>query len=179
MNTRLSELYGEDAHYLVLDGPVTREKTEEIWNDVFEKFKDNPDRAFVLTITTSGGEFMTAYNFYMKIKYWGVKLVTVALGSVSSAGVILCLAGQERLAHRGALFVIHDLSTEIENASLHEEDLLRLAAILRKTRLMLYQLLKQHLKVTGRRLKSLLTQRTEPFLDTEARNLGIIHKIID
>lgn len=177
MYTKLTERYGEDLHCLVLDGEINAEVLEKMWNEIFEKFKDNPEQIFVLIITSPGGEFMPTYNFCMKVRFWGVKLVTVAIGTVFSAGALLFLAGYERLALRGALFLFHNPRTHFEHAHFEEREHVRFAAHLRTSKTAQKQFLADELRLDKRTIQKLLDADRQIFTD-EAMKLGIVHEII-
>lgn len=178
MYTRLTERYGEDLHCLVLDGEINKEVLEAMWNEIFEKFKNNPEQTFVLIITSPGGEFLATYNFYMRVRFWGVKLVTVGLGAVFSAGALLFLAGYERLALRGAIFLFHNSQTHVDHAQLDKNDHIKFVAHLKTSEMAQQQLLADELGLNKRAIRKLLSADRQIFTD-EALKLGIVHEIIE
>ncbi len=66
-----------------------------------------------LHITTNGGDLMSGFFGYDKIKGSLIKISTIIEGSVASAGSLLSMAGQRRYITPNSHLLIHQLRTGI------------------------------------------------------------------
>lgn len=178
---KLKKQFGDNADFLFIDGEITSIVLKKFWQRIFEKTNKNPDQLFILFITTGGGDFDAARDFYCKVKLYNINLVTVAVGQALSAGVTLLLAGNKRFATPHTAFLFHlcemtpeDLGDEgrLNNATLRR--VMRSNAITDKTEL---GILAEELNIGERRIARMVERETY-FLTDTALKIGLVHKLI-
>lgn len=131
----------------------------------------------VLYLNSSGGDLDIAWSLYDYVRLSGLHLVTIGVGDVESAAVLLFLAGKERYASKSSSFLIHGPVLELHNAELSESNI-------EQTKLhvlsMHYRYLKVLSKVTGLSKKEMiaLAKGASPFPAKRAKELGIVHHIV-
>jgi ATP-dependent protease ClpP protease subunit len=68
---------------------------------------ENPQEEIKIYISSGGGSLTAAIAFYEWIRIKKIDITTIAVGNVSSAAVILFLAGERRVATACSSFLIH------------------------------------------------------------------------
>jgi len=63
-----------------------------------------------LSIVSLGGKFEYAVAFFDWVRIRGIRLTTIAVGEVASAGIYIFLAGQKRKAGKNCVFFFHESS---------------------------------------------------------------------
>ena len=75
---------------------------------------DNPIDCLKLNISSLGGSVTSAITLYNFLKKLPFKVVTHNLGEVTSAAVIMYLAGSERTAEKVSKFIIHPVKGRMD-----------------------------------------------------------------
>ena len=65
----------------------------------------------LLTITSTGGNPFAVFAFYDWIRIKEIPLITLALGNINSAAIILFLSGETRIAGANSIFRFHEFTT--------------------------------------------------------------------
>ena len=103
-DSMLPYTYRNDTLYIHYWYSVTASNLK-IFLDAVDYYKP---KVVVLTVETAGGEPQAAINFIWYIRQHA-KLITKSSGLVASAGVLLFLGGDKRIATKYTIFLIHDL----------------------------------------------------------------------
>lgn len=118
------EIYKPDRWVYFLKD-VDSENILELQQTLTQKFKQQPGGGIVLFINSGGGDADLAVGFYYWTKFLKLNLTTIGMGQLSSAGVVLFLAGNKRYLlpdtylyfHEGSMPTTKDMSpTEVERA---------------------------------------------------------------
>lgn len=88
-------------------GSVDIENYKKVTGEIIEHHQDEPEREITLYVTSDGGEATLALGFYDLVRIEKIPLTGVALGKVSSAGLIVFLAAERRLASSNCIFMMH------------------------------------------------------------------------
>ncbi len=85
---------------------------------ILEEFKSTMQKGEVVTVVlnTEGGSAFQGLAIYDLLKSSGLKLRTIVLGEVASAGVVILLAGNERWMHRNAAIHFHATALQFEES---------------------------------------------------------------
>lgn len=172
----LQKRFGREAHIIVYDCEVDRGRLDKIWRVIFEKISEAPDRLFVMIITTTGGSFDAARNFYTKVKFYDVNLTTIAVGDCLSAGITLALAGKTRLATKHTQFLLHQSPVDGQR-DMSRAEVRRLLTGSRQCDREELAILASNLTIDPRRIKRMVDQETY-FSENLAQKIGLVHQII-
>lgn len=88
-------------------GEVRENNYKEIVEKVIYFYEEDPQQEITLYVTSQGGDATLALAFYDLIRLLEIPLKTIGFGKVSSAGIIILLAGRERLASSNCIFMMH------------------------------------------------------------------------
>jgi len=91
--------------YLI--GMIGTENINKTIEEIRKLYEEDPQEEITLLIGSGGGTIGPALTFYEWVKLKSIPLVTVAIGEVSSAAVIIFLAGQKRKATSHSFFLLH------------------------------------------------------------------------
>ena len=177
MISKVLEHCGKNVEKIVVSGSITQEKMDEVQKDMMETLLKNPEQKFLLIVTTNGGSAMAAYNFLLWVEFWEIDLITVALGTVFSAGFVLYLAGKERLAHPNSTFLAHAMSVTM-NGSLSAEELAEQCAKLRMMRVTLHEIFKRKLNVGDQEINQMLEIEGRSLTYEEAKAINLVNTVI-
>lgn len=146
---------------------------EQRLEDIY--YKDKPISLF---LTTSGGSTDEALAIYDIIKHSRTQVNIYVLGRCYSAGFIILLAGDCRLAYPNANFMLHELSynPEYDKLTTHKNYVQEFGRCQEK----INQLILQNTKIKLDKLNDYLEKGKDWYMNTdEALDLGVIDKIID
>lgn len=90
-----------------LMGRIDVERIEKIQREITEALKTHPNEEITLILSSPGGGLGPALAFYEWVRLKNIPLTTIAIGEVSSAAVIVFLAGKKRLATTHTFFCLH------------------------------------------------------------------------
>jgi ATP-dependent protease ClpP protease subunit len=172
----LQKRFGRNAFIINCDGEITEERLSKIWTAMYEAMNNDPQKLFVMTISTDGGSFDAAKNFYCKIKFFKVNLITVGVGRVWSAGCTLLIAGKKRLAVKHTDFLFHEC---VDDST--KNNTTRLGQILAQSRVTdeaEQEIFAENLKISRKEIAKMVKEETY-FSAKVARRIGIVHKIIN
>lgn len=91
--------------YLI--GKIDEKNINKAREGVLKAWKENPEKEIILFICSGGGKGDIAISFYEWIKLKKIPLVTIAIGQVSSAAIIVFLSGRKRKATPHSWFLVH------------------------------------------------------------------------
>jgi ATP-dependent protease ClpP protease subunit len=145
---------------------------------------ENSEEEIKIYISSGGGSLTAAIAFYEWIRIKEIQMTTIAVGNVSSAAIIIFLAGEKRLATAFSSFLIHPGGN-------YRYDLLRfIGKIIPLRRLkedenfeeynnfVSIKIMKERTNISEDLAKKSIT-KSFLFLNPEkAKELGLIHKII-
>ena len=97
---------------------INRDATLEM-QSLLDEFKENDigknnNEPVTVVLNTEGGSAFQGLAIYDLLKSCGFKLKTIVLGEVASAGVVIFLAGDERLMHKNAAIHFHATALQFE-----------------------------------------------------------------
>ena len=90
-----------------LIGEIEERKIYALECKITERFMKDPTKPILLHMSSGGGDMSLALGFYDWVKQYNIQLVTIAKGEVSSAALIIYLAGIHRLAMPNSSFYVH------------------------------------------------------------------------
>ena len=90
-----------------LMGRINEESVNKARERILELWEADQSKEITLFICSSGGAGNPAIAFYEWVKLKNIPLVTVAIGEVSSAAIIIFLSGQKRKATQHSWFMVH------------------------------------------------------------------------
>jgi len=168
--------------YLI--GMISTENINKIMEEIRKLYEGNPEEEVTLLIGSGGGAIGAALSFYEWIKIKNIRLVTVAIGEVSSAAVIIFLSGQKRKATPNSFFALH------KGGSFKEDIRMALLRILSPSRYrdesdwwktykkFEVEIVKKETKISSEEIEKALTKEHLILPATEALRCGLIHEII-
>ena len=132
-----------------------------------------------LSVIGCSGDIGLAVGFYSWIKYNRVDLVTVGMGELDSAALVVLLAGQERYCFRGTRFVLYGPSfTFGSKTTFHVAELEEKLQVLEAQQSLLLGILKSEKSLSSKDLFPLETRGLN-FSDEEAVKKGIVQSIVE
>ena len=156
---------------------VTEEDAER-WMMAFMMLEaEAPDKPIEIIISTYGGSVYEAFGLYDMMRASKCHVVTVGIGKIMSAGVLLISAGDERKCYPNTQFMIHEMSydemydkhtvikADVENAE--------------KANNRFLQLIADRSSWSFKQLKQLTHSRPDKHFDAEmAVKYGIVDEVI-
>lgn len=134
-------------------------------------------KTITITIYSLGGDSTCGLAIYNIIRSSGLPIQTIALGFVASAGLIIFLAGRERLIYEDAILLLHKSKPVLRESSSSLEtkiSLGQLGVIEKKYR----SIVLENSALSARQLDEL--ERGEKYITAQkAVELGLAHKIIE
>lgn len=149
-----------------------RDTISQMWG-----FAAHSNEPITLFINSPGGEIPHAFAIMQAMKACSAPIRTVALGRVYSAGVVVLIAGAERLAFRGTLFMTHEFHN-IRQASSPYSTLKSLRTADDWTYLNLARHFQKHTKLPLDQVKKKLLSVEYYFDENEALKMGLIDSVI-
>jgi ATP-dependent protease ClpP protease subunit len=168
--------------YLI--GMIGTENINKTIEEIRKLHEKNPQEEITLLIGSGGGAIGPALNFYEWVKLKNIPLVTIAIGEVSSAAVIIFLAGQKRKATPHSFFTLHKGSSFKEDIRML---LLRFFSPFRyrdeadwwKTwKKFEIEIFKKETKLPQEEIQKALTKEHLVLTPKEAKKFGLIDEII-
>lgn len=96
-------------------GGVNQDNYEKVLTRIIELHEENAKEWITLLITSPGGSRAISAAFYDLVKYvLKPRLRTVGLGEVDSCGMLVFVAGEERLVAPRTTFYFHELSRDFD-----------------------------------------------------------------
>lgn len=173
---------------IYINGDITEDVAKEVIRQIIEinnydeeqrieniYYRDEPINLF---LTTNGGDTDEAFAIYDIIKHTRTQVKIYAIGRCYSAGFIILLAGDIKLAYPNTSFMFHELSYEIQESSLfiHENYVKEF----RKSQEKVGKIVSQNTNISLETLNNYIGKGKDWFMSAEeALDLGVIDKIID
>lgn len=112
--------YGITSRSIPISGVITEDVSLAVVSQIQElaSISDEPIR---LVINTGGGSLVDAFAIYDMCRIVRCPIVTVVNGLCASAGLVLCAAGDLRLATPLSIFFYHQPETSIGSITLAQE----------------------------------------------------------
>ncbi len=123
-----------DPHIIIFFGEINDENTQKLTGQLllsektinrnmknfkrkYDTMKNDNDsitmtyssKPIKLYITTDGGCLLCAFSLIDTIKSLSVKVHTICKGAVSSAGTLICMAGEKKFISKNSYMLIHEL----------------------------------------------------------------------
>lgn len=173
----LKKLLGQNMYLLpICAGEITERRMTRLWQIISALHNANPSCYFVLPITTDGGDPNAAVDFYTQIRSGGVNLVTVAIGHVYSAGLIVLATGKKRYVAQHTQFHFHNVKVGL-HGDFFAHELRKEAEDMEFLDNQLLSLLAENLKISKRQLRQMANNETSVNAN-DARRIGLVHQII-
>lgn len=102
--------------YTIYNGPINDDVVHRMTIQIGQILRNKDIERLHIAITTTGGGTSPAFHFYRYLRSLPVQVITHNLGLVNSVGVIVYLAGEERLVSRHSNFHIHGFTRRLEVA---------------------------------------------------------------
>jgi ATP-dependent Clp protease protease subunit len=77
---------------------------------------NDSESKITLILSTYGGDLYSAYGLYDYLRTLSCPIQTIGIGQVMSAGTLLFLAGDERIALPHTTFMVHSASMELDES---------------------------------------------------------------
>jgi ATP-dependent protease ClpP protease subunit len=100
---------GTAVYYVVFDGPINDTNTSRLMS-IIGTLIPKGHKELHLIVGTSGGNIPDALLAYGFLRALPIKVTTYNLSTVASAGTIIYLAGEQRIAAPGAFFQFHHVT---------------------------------------------------------------------
>jgi|GEM_PF-1946607 len=168
-----------------LRGDINVENITKTSEEIRKLYKENPEEEITLYICSVGGIRSLAISFYEWVNYKNIPLITVAIGEVSSAAVIVFLSGKKRRATLHSWFGIHPGGGGIKDDVWRQ--LLRMVSPwryreemewLRTVRSIEEEIIKEKVKLPEKQIRKALTKAHLIFTAEKAKEVGLIDEII-
>ena len=173
---------------IYINGDITEDVAKEVIRQIIEindydeeqRIEDiyYEDKPINLFLTTNGGDTDEAFAIYDIIKHTRTQVNIYAIGRCYSAGFIILLAGNIKLAYPNTSFMLHELSYEIQDSNLfiHENYVKEF----RKAQEKVNKIVFQNTNILPEILKDYIGKGKDWFMSAEeALRFGVIDKIID
>lgn len=133
-----------------------------------------------LWLNTNGGQVFHALAIVQAMKACPVTIITIAIGRVYSAGLIVMVTGNERLSFPGTMFMGHDFHYDITQGQVAYTDMLRFK---KEADWLCERLTKHflsHTKLTSvEQVKETFLSGENYFDEKTAIQLGVIDRIVE
>ena len=173
---------------IYINGDITEDVAKEVIRQIIEindydeeqriediYYKDKPINLF---LTTNGGDTDEAFAIYDIIKHTRTQVDIYAIGRCYSAGFIILLAGNIKLAYPNTSFMLHELSYDPQDNCLTTQEYY--TQEFRKTQEKINRIVSQNTNISQEKLKEYFEKGKDWFMSAEeALDLGVIDKIID
>ncbi len=112
--TTLAEEEGEPTTYFTIFGEIE----PNIMSKVLLASISMTTPSLTLLINSFGSDTDSAMSFYSSVKKTKPNIITVGLGSISSAAVLLFCSAEKRIISRRAYIILHPIKTNFEGITL-------------------------------------------------------------
>lgn len=140
--------------------------------------KNYKPQPIALYINSGGGSYYDGIALYSAIKNSPTPVITIGMGMVGSAALLIFLGGQYRVAYSHTTFLYHSAKYGIIGATPHEVDMFNqhYKEINRK----MTEITKKETNITEDIIERVYREDFQFYMDpTEAYKLGICHSVYD
>lgn len=131
-----------------------------------------------LLISTTGGRVADGLTIYNVLRALPINVTTYNVGTVSSIGNVVFLAGEKRYATKSSSFMFHGVGFDIERARFEEKDLNAKLAGLQNDQSLIADVITRHTKISKEQARELFL--TAAFVPAaEAQRRGIVDEVRD
>lgn len=164
-----------DKNKVLLVGEINERKVEEVIEKILSiELKNNDD--IVLIINSTGGNLTDAFMLVDIMEFVKNKIITIGLGSICSAGLLIFMAGDERRITKNVSILSHQYYWK-NSGKYHE-----LRGKRKEEDLIMRRILEHYKKYTGlseKEIKKYLLRETDTWLSPkEAIKYHLADKII-
>ena len=177
MGVQTASAQSAAEHYVVFDGPINDTNTSRLMS-IIGTLIPKGLKELHLIVGTSGGNIPDALMAYGVLRALPAKVTTYNLSTVASAGTIIYLAGEKRIAAPSAFFQFHHVSENFSKprvgVTLDELTGEKNALAMNLERM--EQIYKERTALLPQQIEEF--QRHDVFFDAEAaQKAGIVHDI--
>ncbi len=157
---------------------VNEQATKEIIEKILRCEDDSPTQPIRVIVNTYGGHVVEMFALYDTFKLCRAPIITIGVGKIMSAGVLLLSAGEkgERRIGRNAIVMIHEVWSVLWGS------LYNLESEVKEVRRLQDQMLACLCKETGQKASTLKKifgeHKDEYLLPNQAKKLGIVDKVV-
>lgn len=184
----MDEKIDYERRNIYINGDITEDVAKEVIRQIIEindydeeqRLEDiyYRNKPISLFLTTNGGDTDEALAIYDVIKHTKTPVNIYALGRCYSAGFVILLAGEYKLAYPNTNFMFHELSYDPQDNCLTTQEYY--TQEFRKTQEKINRIVSQNTNISQEKLKEYFEKGKDWFMNAEeALSLGIIDKIID
>lgn len=166
---------------IVIAESVTTETVDRVVQEILtKKSADKAGNLFVY-INTHGGELAAGYALFEIFRECGRKVITCAYQEIMSCGIILFLAGEERLATENVKFMIHEpRHIYPDDSKLDSKDYRKYLKEIEGDAAKYFKLIAKRTKITAARIRKQIKEDPEQewnFDTAAAMKMGFVTKI--
>jgi ATP-dependent protease ClpP protease subunit len=164
-------------HYVVFEGPINDTNTSRLMSIIALQIPKGL-KEIHLVVGTGGGSIADALLTYGFLCALPTTLTTYNLSTVASAGVIIYLAGEKRIAAPNAVFQFHDATLNFSRppASMTLHEFIDGKTSLTMNLERMEQIYRDRTSLTPAQIEE-FHQHTVFFDATAAHNAGIVHEV--
>ena len=164
--------------FINVTGSITKKLMDSVWEEIKKFRSKNPRQWFCLVITTNGGDWDPARNFYSLTRLHKINLTTLAVDEINSAGITLLLSGKKRFSQAETEFMDHDVTQETEEKTIrgihsHLSDMHLAKRVSRR-------IVAKNTNLGTAEVEKMYDDNDEIYFDAyEAKKMGFVHAILE
>lgn len=128
--------------------------TEALLNKISKEILESKDKSITIYLNCPGGEDGPDYALFDLLVNCGKKIITVNMFEVSSAGIVVYLAGTERYALPMAKFMLHESWQESNKEDVKTSDYKRSIEFLEQANDRYFTFVSERTKLTKNKIKT-------------------------
>jgi len=106
---------------IIFEGDFDEENCFRMKRQLLQLIKEDGNKPITIYISSFGGGVQLFLMLYGILKTCSCKIITIASGFCMSAGAMLLLCGDDRLAYPGTRIMLHELAWYGNYAKLHDK----------------------------------------------------------
>lgn len=168
---------------IFLSGTVEEDPISTAILAILQMLKKDPTKPITLMISTYGGSLVEMFALYDIVQYAqskGCQIITIGLGKIMSAGVILLVCGNKGLRKiaKHATVMIHP-AYEMSSSNSNYFELKNTTEELKRVQDLMNKLMIKHTNMSQEDIDRIIANRLDTYLDAEqAIKLGIADTFI-
>ena len=157
---------------------VTAQSVDALMDEILCADEHSDGAGVKLYISSPGGDFGSAMHFLRTMRHAVPKLQTVATHEVSSAGIMIFLAGRERFAFPRVRFLFHEITASGKMKGAKESDVRETADDLATSQRIMAETVAEILGRSPEEIMA-LCKDGKPIGTDKALELGLIKEVLD
>lgn len=176
-NDKHITFFGPDTRTILVGSEIDAPLSNAVVSQIFELISQDPEKPIRVFINTGGGAIKDALSIYDALRAAPCPIITIVTGEASSAGLVICSAGDLRLCFEHSQFFHHSVISVSQSVTQVDSD--ELHAHYQWCQNKTHEIIRKAMRMSIRKWEREFGDRTSKFFyGPEAQELGLIHKIL-